>query len=177
MTTAHNAQAPTATPAPGAIAAPVAAKSATPTKATPVRATPARRAPTKAVAKKTPVAPKVASVKPATTAKAKTIAVAPPKVEKITKPKKPKLVRDSFTIPKDEYAVIETLKQRAAALAQPAKKSELLRAGLKVLAGMSDSALRDALKAVPLLKTGRPKTETAAAIANTKPGTKSPGKK
>ena len=59
MTTAHNAQAPTATPAPGAIAAPVAAKSATPTKATPVRATPARRAPTKAVAKKTPVAPEV----------------------------------------------------------------------------------------------------------------------
>lgn len=77
--------------------------------------------------------------------------------------KKPKLVRDSFTIPKDEYAVIETLKQRAASLSQPAKKSELLRAGLKLLASLSDAALRNALQAVPFIKTGRPKAETPAA--------------
>jgi hypothetical protein len=77
--------------------------------------------------------------------------------------KKPKLVRDSFTIPKDEYAVIETLKQRAVSLSQPAKKSELLRAGLKLLASLSDTALRNALQAVPSIKTGRPKAETPAA--------------
>ncbi len=76
--------------------------------------------------------------------------------------KKPKLVRDSFTIPKDEYAVIETLKQRADSLAQPAKKSELLRAGLKLLAGLPDAALRTALQAVPSIKTGRPKADVPA---------------
>jgi hypothetical protein len=53
--------------------------------------------------------------------------------DKPPKSKKPKLVRDSFTIPKDEYQVIDTLKQRSAKLGQPMKKSELLRAGIKVL--------------------------------------------
>ena len=91
------------------------------------------------------------------------------------KAKKPKLVRDSFTIPKDEYAVIETLKQRASALAQPVKKSELLRAGLKLLATLSDSALRTALQAVPSIKTGRPKAEAAQAsgVSSAKPAAKS----
>ena len=37
----------------------------------------------------------------------------PAKVVKLEKIKKPKLVRDSFTIPKDEYAAIDSLKQRA----------------------------------------------------------------
>jgi len=73
------------------------------------------------------------------------------------KPKKPKLVRDSFTIPKSEYQAIDTLKLRAAKLAHPIKKSELLRAGLKSLEAMSDTALLAALKAVPSIKTGRPK--------------------
>lgn len=79
------------------------------------------------------------------------------KAPKADKPKKPKLVRDSFTIPKDEYAVLAELKQRCAKLAHPAKKSELLRAGIKALAGMSDKSLLTALKAVPSIKTGRPK--------------------
>ena len=96
-----------------------------------------------------------------------------PATTKDSKAKKPKLVRDSFTIPKDEYAVVETLKQRSAALAQPVKKSELLRAGLKVLAAMSDTALRAAVQAVPSIKTGRPKAEAAdkapAAASSAKP--------
>lgn len=56
------------------------------------------------------------------------------------KPKKPKLVRDSFTIPKTEYAVLEELKARAARLGRPAKKSEVLRAGVQALAAMADAA-------------------------------------
>jgi len=84
---------------------------------------------------------------------------AAPAPEKEAKPKKPKLVRDSFTFPKDEYAVIEALKLRAAQLSQPAKKSEILRAGLKALSSMSDAGLRSALQAVPTIKTGRPKSE------------------
>jgi len=92
-------------------------------------------------------------------AKAKPTATPPALPAKEVRAKKPKLVRDSFTIPKDEYAVIEALKQRANSLAQPVKKSELLRAGLKLLAGLSDAALRSALQAVPSIKTGRPKAE------------------
>ena len=70
--------------------------------------------------------------------------------------KKPKLVRDSFTIPKAEYGVLDELKQRGAALARPVKKSELLRAGIKFLNTLSDAEFLKALAQVPAVKTGRP---------------------
>lgn len=114
----------------------------------------------KAEAKQAP-----AAQKPVTPKVPKAAAPITTKTTKEVKAKKPKLVRDSFTIPKDEYAVIETLKQRAATLAQPVKKSELLRAGLKVLAGLSDTALRSVLQAVPSIKTGRPKAEASASAS------------
>ncbi|MFN3570097.1 MAG: hypothetical protein ACK4VX_07470 [Polaromonas sp.] len=79
-----------------------------------------------------------------------------PKAEKPAKAKKPKLVRDSFTIPKAEYVVLDELKQRATRLARPIKKSELLRAGIKALAAMSDTGFLSALDQVPAIKTGRP---------------------
>ena len=96
--------------------------------------------------------------KPVTAKKAVATGVTPAKLKLTpkTKVKKPKLVRDSFTIPKPEYLVLDTLKARAIAIASPAKKGELLRAGIKALAAMSDSALLAALKAVPAIKTGRP---------------------
>ena len=78
---------------------------------------------------------------------------------KVEKPKKPKLVRDSFTIPKAEYVVLDALKLRAAKLTRPAKKSELLRAGIKALAALSDAAFLTALEQVPAIKTGRPKLD------------------
>ena len=80
-------------------------------------------------------------------------AVNPVKVEKA---KKPKMIRDSFTIPKTEYLVIDALKERAGKLSRAAKKSELLRAGVKALAAMSDAVFLAALSAVPTIKTGRP---------------------
>lgn len=73
--------------------------------------------------------------------------------------KKPKLVRDSFTIPKAEYMVIDGLKERAALLTRPVKKSELLRAGVKLLAALPDDLFLAALEQVPALKTGRPVLE------------------
>jgi hypothetical protein len=76
-----------------------------------------------------------------------------------TEAPKNKLVRDSFTIPKAEYAVLNELKQRATRLTQPAKKSELLRAGIALLKGLSDQAFLTALAAVPNLKTGRPRKD------------------
>ena len=72
------------------------------------------------------------------------------------KPRKPKLVRDSFTIPKAEYLALDQLKQRAVRLGRPAKKSEVLRAGLMALAGMADAAFLASISAVPTVKTGRP---------------------
>lgn len=80
------------------------------------------------------------------------------------KPKN-KLVRDSFTIPKAEYALLEALKVRAANLTRPVKKSELLRAGIGALNGMSDKAFLAAVNAVPSLKTGRPSGSRAATVA------------
>ncbi len=70
--------------------------------------------------------------------------------------KKTKLVRDSFTIPKNEYSNIESLKQKTALLGIPAKKSELLRAGIQLLTTLSDAQLRKALAQIPTVKTGRP---------------------
>ncbi|MCM3563221.1 MAG: hypothetical protein ACO1OR_13415 [Hydrogenophaga sp.] len=86
-----------------------------------------------------------------------------------TSPKKPKLVRDSFTIPKNEYAAIDALKSRAIALGTSVKKSELLRAGLVALQGLSDAAYKAALSAVPTLKTGRPAGDGADKPAPAKP--------
>lgn len=78
------------------------------------------------------------------------------KASKPVKPKKIKMVRDSMSIPKDEYAVLQELKLRAIQLGLPVKKTEVLRAGIKTLAALSDAALLASLKAVPSLKTGRP---------------------
>ena len=90
--------------------------------------------------------------------------------------KPPKLVRDSFTIPKAEYAVIDLLKTRAIALGTSVKKSELLRAGLTALKGLNDGAFKSALAAVPTLKTGRPsaKGKGAAKAAPPAPTTAIP---
>jgi len=105
---------------------------------------------------KNPVRKTTASKSPVKTAPAKPSK--PVKVDKPTKVKKPKLVRDSFTIPKDEYVVIDSLKVRAGKLGQAVKKSELLRAGVKALAAMSDIQFKAALSNVPTIKTGRPKS-------------------
>lgn len=110
----------------------------------------------KTVVRKAPTTKKAAPVrKSAPAAPAKPVTVVTE--AKASKAKKPKLVRDSFTIPKTEYSVLDELKLRAAKLAHPVKKSELLRAGIKALNGLSDAALLAALKAVPSIKTGRPK--------------------
>ncbi len=95
---------------------------------------------------------KKAEAKTATKTKVKPVGQAAP-----AKMKKPKLVRDSFTIPKDEYVALQKLKDRSIGLAKPAKKGELLRGGLLALANMSDAAFLATLAAVPALKTGRPK--------------------
>lgn len=134
-----------------------AVKSAVSAKRAPSKAA---RAPAKSPAKpplktaaKTPVKAKL-SPQPKTAVKTAVKPVNKP--VKVEKAKKPKMIRDSFTIPKTEYVVIDALKERAGKLSRAAKKSELLRAGVKALAAMSDAAFLAALTAVPTIKTGRP---------------------
>ena len=125
----------------------------------------------KSAAIKTPAA-KTTAVKPAAKpviakpapASSTTKAAVPKKAEKVkvakpVKDKTPKLKmeRDSFTMPKVEYAQFHVLKERLNNLGQPAKKSELLRAGIMQLSAMTDAALKAALAKVPAIKTGRPK--------------------
>jgi len=88
------------------------------------------------------------------------------------KSKKVKLVRDSFCMPKEEYAEIEALKQRALALGKAVKKSELLRAGVLALARASDASLLAYIDAVPNLKTGRPSTKPEAEAEAAAPAAK-----
>ncbi len=140
----------TAKKAPLKTTAKTAAKKATRTTAKapakkPVVKKTAAKSVSKTAVKKAPV--KAAPAKPAK----------PVKAAKPAKVKKPKLVRDSFTIPKDEYVVIDSLKLRAGKLGQAVKKSELLRAGVKALAAMTDIQFKAALSNVPTIKTGRPK--------------------
>lgn len=124
----------------------------------------ATRAISTAVKSTTKSVAKTASKPTAKPASARTIAKPATQIVVATAPdsaaskaaKKPKLVRDSFTIPKLEYLVLDELKARAAKLASPAKKSEVLRAGVKALAAMNDAGFLSALKAVPAVKTGRP---------------------
>src|SRR5450830_1892318 len=122
--------------------------------ATTENSTPPANQMTASTATTTSIPAKIATVTSPVKVQAK--AVPKPKAEKTTKVKKPKLVRDSFTIPKAEYTVLDGLKQRAGKLSSPVKKSELLRAGIKALAAMPDGAFLAALKAVPAIKTGRP---------------------
>ena len=101
-------------------------------------AKPAVKSPLKPAAKST--------VKPAT----KTAA---PK-EKI---KKPKLVRDSFTMPEAEYEVLGQVKKACIKAGFEVKKSELLRIGVALINKMDASQLKTILATLPPLKAGRPK--------------------
>jgi hypothetical protein len=107
------------------------------------------RAPTR---KASPARPK-ATAAAAGAAPTKTAAA-----DKTSKPgKRHKPVRDSFTMPPADFALIGTLKERALAGKRAAKKSELLRAGLHALAQLDSAALVAALGRLAPVKVGRPK--------------------
>jgi len=135
-------------------------------KTTPVKAAVKKNVSPKPLAAKAATT-KIAAPKPTATSPAKVAPkTAAPKVIKAKVAAKPaakekapklKMERDSFTMPKAEYAQLYVLKERLAKLGNPAKKSELLRAGIMQLAAMTDAALKVAMSKVPTIKTGRPK--------------------
>jgi hypothetical protein len=137
----------TAAPTPGKVAKTPQRKKpltvASPVKA-PVSKT-AKSTAVKAPAKTTRTAPQKPVVKKTSAAPAKPL-----------KDKKVKVVRDSFTIPKNELLQIGEMKKRALGLSVEIKKSELIRAGLQALASMPDASFKKALASVPTIKTGRP---------------------
>jgi hypothetical protein len=63
--------------------------------------------------------------------------------------KKSALVRERFTFPAGEYARLGEIKARLAAAGIEIKKSELLRAGLLLLAAQDDEAMKAVLARVP----------------------------
>ena len=124
---------------------------------------PAAKAPAvkKAAAPKAVSAKAAPSAKPASSVKAakpeKAVKpIKPVKAPKATKPVKLKIVRDSFTMPEADFALIEQIKQRALGWKQPAKKSEVLRAALQALQALPDAKVRQLLSGLTPIKKGRP---------------------
>jgi hypothetical protein len=158
--TARKAHAPTKaapkpTPNPALKAASAAAKPA------PVKRSARSPAPT---IKTKPAAQAAQTAKNAKASSTKSILNAPDapplKAEKASKkPAKagPRLVRDGFTMPEADFALIALLKARALGAQRVAKKSELLRAGLRALAAHDVQALVAGLDALEAVKIGRPK--------------------
>ena len=70
---------------------------------------------------------------------------------------RPKLVRGSFTMTEADFDVIAALKTKALGAKRVAKKSELVRAGLRAVAALSPKALVAALDQLEPVKTGRPR--------------------
>ena len=77
------------------------------------------------------------------------------KVGKSAKPKKSKLIRDSFTMPGIEYDLIAAVKKRCVAKGVVVKKSEVIRAAIISFAALSDATAITALQALDVIKTGR----------------------
>lgn len=117
--------------------------------------------PEKVVAKRSAGSATAAAKKMKNAASTKEGPIVPTRSEKGSKGKKPvlkkpKLIRDSFTFPEEDYANLSSLKHRALSAGREIKKSELLRAGLTALMAMSEVDLLASLDGVRRIKTGRP---------------------
>lgn len=75
------------------------------------------------------------------------------------KAKKDKLVRDSFTMPEPEYAVLGQVKKACLAAGIEVKKSQLLRIGLLLLSHTDVKSLAKLIANLAPLKAGRPKKD------------------
>lgn len=69
----------------------------------------------------------------------------------------PKVVRDSFTLPENDYNLMLALQDKALDLRVRATKGEILRAGLHALENLSEDHFLKVLNTVEKLKPGRRK--------------------
>ncbi|SER86022.1 hypothetical protein [Giesbergeria anulus] len=67
------------------------------------------------------------------------------------------IIRETFSLPPSDSALIDQLRQRSAAQGVMLNRSEILRAGLAALNMLPDSKLVEISNLVPKMKTGRPK--------------------
>lgn len=111
------------------------------------------KSPVKAMLKVTARAP--ARSKPV----AKTVEVKPVPEIVLEKLKKPKLVRDSFTMPESEYAALGAVKKACLKAGVEVKKSQLLRIGVALLGKTDVPTLKKLIAGLAPLKAGRPKKE------------------
>jgi len=112
----------------------------------------------KVSAKKSPVKKPAVPAKQILKSAAKPgVKAAPQQAAKKTKKEhKKKVVRDSFTMPQNEYARIAEIKDICLKAKLHVKKSEVLRAGLILLAELDQGQLKRALGSLEKIKTGRP---------------------
>ncbi|HJV49940.1 MAG TPA: hypothetical protein VJ652_00660 [Noviherbaspirillum sp.] len=135
-----------------------AAKAAAPKTKTTAKAAEMQPEKTAVTEKRVPKAAPKAEKKPvkaATKAATKAAAKAEPAAKE--KAKKIKLVRDSFTMPESEYAVLGEVKKACLKAGIAVKKSELLRVGVALLRQLDTGKLQEVLAGLPALKAGRPK--------------------
>jgi hypothetical protein len=75
----------------------------------------------------------------------------------VKKVQKQKTIRDSFSMPENDYNILATLKKECLKNSIAVKKSQLLRAGLHALSAMNPTALKKQLSILSEIKIGRPK--------------------
>jgi hypothetical protein len=135
----------------------------------PVEATPIRSAKAKAQttmpkgvqAKAKPTAPATKNSAQSTVSKAaasqtkQTAKV--PKAAKPANEKKPKLVRDSFTLPQTDHELIKQCKKTALAAGRETKKSEVVRAAIQSFAALPAARQIAAYGKLQAIALGRPK--------------------
>ncbi|MCP4256212.1 MAG: hypothetical protein GY774_01640 [Planctomycetes bacterium] len=68
-----------------------------------------------------------------------------------------KVIRDSFTMPSEDYDLIATIKEKCLQAHIGVTKSEILRAGLHMLNRISIEELKHQFHSLEKVKTGRPK--------------------
>jgi hypothetical protein len=76
--------------------------------------------------------------------------------KKITEKPHSKLIRDSFTIPEDEYVLLAETKKTCLKSGLEIKKSQLIRIGIRLVHELGPSRLKKEQKALQPVKTGRP---------------------
>ncbi len=107
-------------------------------------------------------APAPSPVKPAVKRKPVAKKVTAKVVTKPAKPaavKKPKLVRDSFTLPQADHDLIKQCKKTAVASGRETKKSEVVRAAIQNFASLSGAAQLAAYNKLQTITLGRPKAK------------------
>ena len=96
------------------------------------------------------------TVKPVTKPATKKLVLAPAKaVKKTAKAPKIKVVRDSFSMPQDEYEELAKIKASFRKDGMPVKKSEVLRAALKALGSLNMMQKKRLLAGVQKIKANR----------------------